>query len=374
MGVTIATLGSHSALEVCDGTKQQGLKNLVVCERGREKPYTGMFRTRQRKLGHRRIEVGCVDDVMLVDKFRQIHEPRTAAELVRRATIFVPNRSYFVYSGDTSLERAHAVEKFPVPTFGNKNLLRAEERDLPKNQHFLLEKAGIPTPEVIHSVNEIRGPCMVKVSEKERNYERAFFVTNSPEDYGKKSEELIAQGKITREGLNAARMEGYSVGALFNLNFFYSPIFEQLELLGTDMRRQVNLDGFLHMPAAEQLEASRVIPISRIEVGHVATTLRESLLQQAVEMGERFVEACKEHYKPGIIGPFALQSMVVEKNGKEAFEVFDVSTRIAGSPGTRFTHLSRAIHRKDISIGERIAMEVHYADETNQLRALSAPA
>ena len=36
----IATLGSHSALQILKGAKDEGFKTIVVCIKGREKPYT----------------------------------------------------------------------------------------------------------------------------------------------------------------------------------------------------------------------------------------------------------------------------------------------------------------------------------------------
>ena len=34
----IGVLGSHSALEVMDGAKDEGLETIVVCQKGRETP------------------------------------------------------------------------------------------------------------------------------------------------------------------------------------------------------------------------------------------------------------------------------------------------------------------------------------------------
>ena len=35
----IAVLGSHSALEIMDGAKDEGLETIVFCQKGREKTY-----------------------------------------------------------------------------------------------------------------------------------------------------------------------------------------------------------------------------------------------------------------------------------------------------------------------------------------------
>lgn len=45
--ITIGTLGGHSALDVCRGAKDQGLRTVVVCKRGREKTYEKYYRDRR---------------------------------------------------------------------------------------------------------------------------------------------------------------------------------------------------------------------------------------------------------------------------------------------------------------------------------------
>lgn len=356
---TIATLGSHSALDVSEGAKQEGFKTLVVAQRGREKTYLGPYKSRIRESGGKKREIGVVDEVMLVGKFGEMIAKQDF--LKARNSIFVPNRSFAVYVGYEAIEK-----EFKVPVFGNKYLLRAEERDAPKNQYDLLVKAGIRTPKVFKKPADIDRLAIVKVSEAKRTYERAFFLARSYEEYKRRGEELVKSGKTTEEQLSKAKIEEYIVGAHFNLNFFYSPIHQELELLGVDTRRQTNLDGYLRMPADAQLELLKMAQPSTIEVGHIACTLRESLLEQVFEIGERFVEATAKEYKDGLIGPFALQGAFVEE-GKEEFVCFDVSLRMPGSPGTRFTPYSGYLHRESVSFGRRIAMEVKDAEKEKRI-------
>ena len=54
--LTIATLGPHSALDVCEGAKKEGLKTLVVCQKGREKTYQHYYAVRKRSDA----TVGCI--------------------------------------------------------------------------------------------------------------------------------------------------------------------------------------------------------------------------------------------------------------------------------------------------------------------------
>ncbi len=229
-----------------------------------------------------------------------------------------------------------------------------------------MDKAKIRRPKEISSPEKIDRLCIVKVNEAKRSYERAFFVASSHEEYQQKSSEMIRNGKITAEGLKAAKIEEFIIGAHFNFNFFYSPVHDELELLGIDTRRQTNLDGFLRMPADVQLELSKKMQPSNIEVGHIACTLRESLLEQVFEIGERFVDVCRKAYSPGLIGPFALQGAIVEE-GKEEFVCFDISFRMPGSPGTRFTPYSSYLFRDNLSFGRRIAMEIKEAEKKKKM-------
>ena len=362
---TITTLGSHSALDVCEGAKAEGFKNLVVAQKGREKTYLGPYKTRARKVGIKTQEVGVVDELLLLNQFKDMTNKTSVEFMQKRNSIFVPNRSFAVYLGYENIEN-----NFPIPIFGNRKLLRAEERGEKKDQYYLMEKAGVRFPKEIKSPDKIDRLCIVKVSEAQRSYERAFFLCRNPQEYKQKSDEQLTAGKITQEGLTKAKIEEYIIGAQFNLNFFYSPIHQELELMGVDMRRQTNLDGFLRMPADVQLEALKVVQPSQIEVGHIACTLRESLLDQVYDLGEKFVHAVEKEYPPGIIGPFALQGAFLEE-GKEEFVCFDVSLRIPGSPGTRFTPYSGYLFRENISFGRRIAMEIKDAEKEKRMDEVS---
>lgn len=102
------------------------------------------------------------------------------------------------------------------------------------------------------------------------------------------------------------------------------------------------------------------------EAGHIAATLTESMLEKAFEMGRRFVAAAAAQCAPGVIGPFALQCVIVAGPPKE-FVCYDVSLRIPGSPGTRYTPYSAYRWGRDVSVGERIAMEIVMARDTNRL-------
>jgi len=352
--LTIGTLGGHSALDVCRGAKLNGFRTVVVCQRGREKTYEKYYKSRDGK--------GIVDEIIIVDNFKDIVKKEVQEKLRSLNTIFMHNRYFWVYCDFKEIEN-----RFLVPIFGTRSMLKLEERDVPKNQYYILQKAGIRIPRIFKDAKKIDRPVIVKVAEAKRGYERAFFFANSYKSYKEKSEELLRKKTITKEALKKAVIEEYALGAHVNFNFFYSAVDDELELLGTDTRRQTNLDGLIRLPAADQLAALNFIKPKMIETGHIAVTVKESLLEKIFDIGERFVSATKRLNKPGIIGPFALQGAVVADEGKEDIVIFDVSMRIPGSPGTMFTPYSGYLYHKPISVGERIAMEIKKAVKNNKL-------
>ena len=300
--------------------------------------------------------------MIVVDKFKDITKKSVQKELVKKNTIFLQSRYFWVYCDYKEVEN-----DFEVPIFGTRDMVKLEERDIDKNQYYLLEKAGIRIPKMFNNPQDIDRLVIVKVAEAARGYERAFFLCSSFEQYTEKSGELLEKGIIKKGDLDKAVIEEYAVGAHVNFNFFYSPITGELELMGTDMRRQTNLDGVLRLPAPEQVEALKHMKIKMVETGHVAVTIKESLLEKVFKMGEKFVETCKKEHPVGLIGPFALQGAVVADEGKEDIVIFDVSLRIPGSPGTMFTPYSAYLYRNPISYGERVAMEVKDAIKSGKL-------
>ena len=356
--ITIGVLGGHSGLDVCRGAKKHGFKTIAVCQKGREKTYTKYYKTR--KDGR-----GCIDETILLNKFSDITKQNVQEELRDKNTIFIHNRYFWVYFDFKDIEN-----NFMVPIFGSREMLKLEERDIPKNQYYLLDKAGIRYPKIIKSPKEIDRLVIVKVNEAIRGYERAFFYAIDYKDYLKKSEELLKKKMITKDSLEKAVIEEYVIGAQINFNYFYSAVNDELEIMGTDTRRQTNLDGLIRLPANEQLEVLKYLKPKIIETGHIAATTKESIIEKIFNLGEKFVKTTKKEYPPGIIGPFALQGAIAADKGKEEMVVFDVSMRIPGSPLTRFTPHSGYLYGDSISYGERIAMEIQKAIEMNKLKEI----
>ncbi len=356
--LTLCSIGSHSALEVAAGARLRGLRNLVITERGRERTYAEHYLRRTDP------PRGCVDATLPLAKFSDILDPGVQAELLARNVIFVANRSFEVYLRQR-YTYAQIEAGMRVPFFGARTLLRAEERDEADNQYSLLERAAVRFPKQYSRPADIDRLVIVKAPHAKVSFERAFFLARSNEDYERQAERLLTNGMVDAAGLEGAVIEEFALGPSVNLNFFYSPLLNELELMGTDTRRQTNLEGLRNLPFA-QAQALADEPVRLEEAGHIAATLTESMLEKAFAMGERFVRATQAHGARGIIGPFALQCIIVAGPPKD-FIVYDVSLRIPGSPGTRFTPYAAYRWGRDVSVGERIAMEVAWARDADCL-------
>ena len=356
--LTLACIGSHSALDVCLGAKREGLSTLVITAPKREKTYAIYYRTRADG-------TGCVDETIMVDHFADVITEKIQTKLIAKNTIFVPNRSFEVYARER-----HSYDEIErgmlVPMFGSRCLLRAEERDEANNQYRLLEKAGIRYPRRLSGPSDIDGLTLIKAQHARVKFERAFFIAANPEQYRKRASHYLAAGVVTQDGLDKAVFEEYILGPTINLNFFWSPMTGELEILGTDTRRQTNIDGIRSLLAIDQAPLGAAFAASMEEAGHIAATITESMLEQAFDMGERFVAAARTLQPPGIIGPFALQC-VIAAGPPKSLVVYDVSMRIPGSPGTKYTPYSAYRWGKEMSVGERIAKEVVMARDSGRL-------
>jgi ATP-utilizing enzymes of ATP-grasp superfamily (probably carboligases) len=342
----VAVLASHSALDVLDGAKDEGLRTIAVAKKGRERAYR---------------EFPVVDRLVVLDDYRDILK---IADLLRaEETVFVPNRSFAVYVGYDAIEK-----EFHVPIFGNRFLLRWEERTGPHNYYRLLDEAGVRRPKTFRP-DEVDRPVLVKMPEAGRRVERGFFVARDRDDLYKKARWLADAGVIRLEDLEHASIEELVLGAHFNANYFYSVMLRRLELHSFDRRIQTNLDGVFRLPARDQIEVDP--EVRYIEVGHEPATIRESLLEKVFDIGYRFIEATKRLVPPGVIGPFTLQFIVTPEL---ELVVYDVAPRIGGGTNVYIGiggQYSKLYFGKPISTGRRIAMEIREAAEQGKLAEIT---
>jgi 5-formaminoimidazole-4-carboxamide-1-(beta)-D-ribofuranosyl 5'-monophosphate synthetase len=363
----IGMVASHSALDVCDGAVEEGFRTIGICQDGREKTYAKYFKCQRDSKG--KAVRGVVDECWILKKFKEMMDPKFQQRLVKENVLFVPNRSFTSYVDLKEIE-----DHFAVPLVGSRALLRSEERGEDRDYYWILNKAGLPFPKRIEDPKDIDRLVIVKLHHKVKKLERGFFTAASFKEYREKSRELIFHNVITQSDLEQARIEEYIVGPVFNLDFFYSPLedaMSRIELIGVDWRFETSLDGHVRLPAPQQmtLVGAQTTPEYTV-CGHNSATMRESLIEGAFELAEKYVKATQEHYAPGIIGPFCLQTCV-DKDLK--FYIYDVAPRVGG--GTN-VHMSvghpygNTTWRTNMSTGRRLALEVRRAIETDQVKKI----
>lgn len=363
----VGVIGSHSALDTCDGAHSEGFKTLAVCQKGRESTFDRYFRSYNDSKGNHLC--GFVDDTLVLDRFSDVMKPENQKYLMDTDTLWVPNRSF------TSYVDIDAVENdFKVPMVGSRNLLRSEERGGPRDYYWLLEQAGLPYPKKVEKPEDIDGLTIIKVHHAQKKLERGFFSASSYEQYVEKSEELIKQGVLTPDFAEHARMEQYIIGPVFNLDFFYDPVKEvgeKVELLGIDWRFETSLDGYVRLPGKQQVELENdgIIPEYTV-CGHNSATLRESLLDKAFAMAEKYVKATQEIYKPGIIGPFCLQTCVDKDLN---FFIYDVAPRIGGGTNVHMNvghPYGNSLYGENMSTGRRLSRMIREAIDQDRLEEI----
>lgn len=333
----IATLGSHCALQVLKGAKDEGLKTILVCEKKREKLY-------------RRFSF--IDELILVDSFAEILEQKHQSILEQNDAILIPHGTLIAQMS------SEEIESIKTPIFGNKWILRWESDRIMKEK--LMREAKLPVPKSVLDSKDIDKLVIVKRQGAAGG--KGYFLAANQEDYNKKKNQLISQGVISKE--ETLYIQEYAAGVLAYLQFFYSPLKEELEFFGADQRHESDIEGMARIPSEQQLKSNKVPSFNVI--GNSPIVLRESLLDDVYAMGDNFVDAAKRLVAPGMNGPFCIEG-VYDENAK--FTSFEFSARIVAGTniymdGSPYYSL---LFNEPMSMGKRIAREVKTAKETNQL-------
>ena len=324
----IATYASHSALQILKGAKEEGFET-VAFGSGRVRPlYTKYF--------------------PVADRFIEGAYPEE--ELLELEAVVIPTGSFVAHLG------VELVERMRVPYYGNKEVLRWEsDRSLERKW---LERAKLRLPRVYEDPDEVDGPVIVKPHGAKGG--KGYFLAKSPGDFWKKAERLGVRGK---EELRGIQIQEYVLGVPVYPHYFYSKLNRELELMSVDRRYESNVDAIGRIPAREQLALEP--NTNYTVVGNIPLVLRESLLMDVIEAGERVVKTA-EKLMGGLWGPFCLEGVFTEEL---EFVVFEVSARIVAgtNPFVHGSPYSWLRYDKPVSTGRRIAMELRGALEEDRL-------
>lgn len=325
----IGTLGSHSALQILKGARDEGFKNVVVCERGHRQTYEA-FRV--------------ADQILEIDSFKDTHQ--VLDQLAKDKVILVPHGSFFKAF---TLEELAALE---VMYFGNKHILKWEASRA--KQRSWLKKAGLTLPKIYKKPEDIDGPTIIKFYGAAGG--RGYFLAHTPKEFASKIANHPDKKYIIQE---------YVVGAPLYVHYFYSPLTDELEVMSMDKRYETNVDSIGRIGAKDQLDLQ--IETSYNIMGNMPIVVRESLLAQIFDMGRRVVDTSQKLEQGGLTGPFCLEMIVTPEL---EFYVFEISARIVAGTNPYINGSPYSDLRYDVpmSSGRRIALEIKLAVEHNRLK------
>ena len=334
---SIATLGSHCALQVLKGAKDEGLKTLIVCEKRREKLYK---------------RFNFIDEFILVDSFVEVLDQKVSSVLEQNNSVLIPHGTLIAQMN------TEQIESIKTPVFGNKMILKWESDRKLKEQ--LMLEAKLDVPKSVDNPSEINSLVIAKRHGAAGG--KGYFLATSEQEYNKKRDKLIEEGIIN--GDSDLYIQEYARGVLAYLQYFHSPLNEELEFFGVDQRHESDIDALARIPAEVQMNSDKVPSFNVI--ANSPLVLRESLLDEVYSMGERFVDASKKLVSPGMNGPFCIEG-VYDENA--TFKTFEFSARIVAGTNIYMdgSPYSTLLYDEPMSMGRRIAREVKLASEDNQL-------
>ena len=327
----IATLGSHSALQILKGAKDEGFKTILVSLKSRVALYS---------------RFKFIDNIITIENYQDF--PKIENDLIRQKSIVIPHGSFVAYLGIS------VNKNMKVPYYGNKEVLDWES-DRKKQRDWML-KAEIPLPKRYKKGDIIDGPVIVKSYGAAGGH--GYFYAKNQKEFEKRLKKFKAKEFIVQE---------YVIGVPLYIHYFYSPLTKTLEILSIDRRYETNVDSLGRIPVQNQTGLG--IEPSFVVVGNSPLALRESLLAEAFEMGERAVKTSKQIMAKGIWGPFCLETIITPE---QKFSVIEISCRIVA--GTNLfingSPYAALYWDKPVSTGRRIAMEIKQAIKINKLNKI----
>jgi len=338
--IRIGTIGSHSALNILKGAKEEGFETVCICRSGDKFVYETF---------------GVADHFVEVGDFKQLLDERVQRKLIEMNTILIPHGSYNAYIG--------SLYNLKVPVFGNRVLMEWEI--VREKQREWLVNSGLKTPKVYRTPEEIDGIVIVKYPGARGG--KGYFIATSKDDFYRKSEEFVKKGIISKEDVEKAHIQQYILGVPLYFSFFYSPVYERVELIAIDRRYESNVDGIGRIPARDQIGID-FSPTYTV-VGNIPLVVRESLLPRILKDGLKVYEYSKKIAEPGMVGPFCLES-VIDENGEIYY--FEISARIVagssvGIPSSPYSYILFGEH---MYMGKRIAREIRLGIERDTLEKM----
>ncbi|HEY3422666.1 MAG TPA: formate--phosphoribosylaminoimidazolecarboxamide ligase [Methanocellaceae archaeon] len=338
--IAIGTLGSHTALNIFKGAKEEGFKTVCICKENDAIMYE---------------KFAVVDEMIIVQDFSDLISERVQEKLRRLNVILIPHGSFTSF-----LSMEQLTGRLHVPMFGNRELLHWETDR--KAQEEWLRKAGLRLPATFKTPEEIDRLTIAKLPGAKGG--RGYFLLASSESFHKKFNDMVRRGLLKEEDRDKIHLQEYVLGVNIYPSYFSSIMKNDVEFFSIDRRYESAVDAIGRIPASEQLEI-QVNPTYTI-VGNFPIVLRESLLPEMMRMGDRVHETAKKLAPPGIIGPFCLETVITDD--LEIY-TFEISARIVAGTNTGIGTSPYAYlkYGENMYMGRRIALEIKEAIEQGRL-------
>ncbi len=325
----IATLGSHSALQILKGAKDEGFETICICKKNQRRPYESF------KVADQIIEVEHFIDYFKIEE-----------QLIKENAIVIPHGSFVSYIGVDRIKEVKALH------YGTKGILEWESNRT--KERVWLTKSGLNLPKIYKNPEEIDRAVIIKFHGAGGGF--GYFIANNPDEFYERIKEYPEDREYA--------IQEYIVGVPVYTHYFYSRVTNELEVMSFDKRYESNADSIGRIAAKDQLDVD--IKTSYTVMGNLPLVIRESLLPQIFEMGENVIKESRKLVGEGLFGPFCLEAIL---DPKMKFFVFEISARIVAGTnpyinGSPYTWLR---YNEPMSTGRRIARDIKMAIEQDQM-------
>jgi 5-formaminoimidazole-4-carboxamide-1-(beta)-D-ribofuranosyl 5'-monophosphate synthetase len=332
---TIATIGSHTALQILKGAKDEGFKTIAICTPKSKKVYESY---------------GVADEIIEIETYEDYF--RIEPQLIEKNAIMIPHGSFVSYLGHKRVK-----DDTKVMYYGSKGILEWEaDREM---ESQWLKKAGLNLPKIFRDPSEIDRPVIIKFHGAKGGF--GYFIAHSPEEFKEKIKAFPDENDFV--------IQEYVVGVPMYVHYFHSPLTGELEIMSFDKRYESNADSIGRIAAQDQIDAG--IQTSYTVTGNIPVVVRESMLPMFFEIGENVVRESKNlaGVPKGLFGPFCLEG-IIDPNLN--FRVFEISARIVAgtNPFTNGSPYSWLRYNEPMSTGRRLAREIKQGIEGNRLEEL----
>lgn len=343
--LTIGTLGSHSALNIFKGAKEEGFKTVSICK----KEDTIVYK-----------KFPLADEIIVVKSFTELLDEKLQQRLRDLNVVLIPHGSFTAY-----LSTEQLTNDLYVPMFGNRMLLHWEASRT--KQEEWLRSSGLKLPKTFKKPSEIKGLAIAKLPGAKGG--RGYFLANSAETFDRKVGDMLKRRLLSEEDVKQIHLQEYVLGLNVYPHYFASILEDDVEFLGVDRRYESAVDAIGRIPASEQLEVG-INPTYTI-VGNMPITLRESLLPELMRMGDNVMRKATELAPPGIIGPFCLETVITD-----SLEIytFEISARIVAGTNVGIGTGPYAYLKfgQNMYTGRRIALEIKNGLRKDRIKEIVA--